>query len=62
MSKANHLLETSKDFFIKPPTPPPSSSTIIEPKSISSSPLQILPDFNTTDNAHQIDMVTRHVK
>jgi hypothetical protein len=59
MTKANHLLETSKDFFNKPPTPPPppppppptSLSTIVEKRSIPSSPPPpppALPNFNAT--------------
>ena len=43
MSKANHLLETSKDFFTKPPTPVPAS--VERPPS----PLPpALPNFNNT--------------
>jgi hypothetical protein len=45
MTKANYLLETSKDFFIKP-------STIIEKES---TPPPILPNFNTTNNLPQIN-------
>ena len=44
MTKANHLLETSKDFFNKPPTPPP---TTVEKRSTPSPP-PVLPVFNTT--------------
>jgi hypothetical protein len=49
MTKANHLLETSKDFFNKPPTPPPRTvlSTIVEKRSTPSPP-PVLPNFNTT--------------
>ncbi|CAF1190222.1 unnamed protein product [Rotaria sordida] len=69
MTKANHLLESSKDFFDKPPTvpiPPPISSTIIEKKSITSSP-PALPNFNatnefqTTNNSSKIDTTHRHI-
>jgi hypothetical protein len=48
MTKANHLLETSKDYFIQPSIP----SIIIEKKSTSP---PILPDFNTIDNSPQIN-------
>jgi hypothetical protein len=50
MTKANHLLETSKDFFNKPSTPPPpptTLSTIVERRSTPSPP-PVLPNFNTT--------------
>jgi hypothetical protein len=51
MTKANHLLETSKDFFNKPPTPPPPPltilSTIIEKRSTPPPP-PALPNFNAT--------------
>lgn len=52
MSKANHLLETSKDFFNKPPTPPPppptvTLSTIVERRPTPSPP-PVLPTFDTT--------------
>ena len=43
MSKANHLLETSKDFFIKPPTPVP---TAVERNPSPTPPA--LPNFNNT--------------
>jgi hypothetical protein len=52
MTKANHLLETSKDFFTKAPTPPPppplptSLSTITEQRATPSPP--VLPNFNAT--------------
>jgi hypothetical protein len=51
MTKANHLLETSKDFFNKPPTPPPPPRTVlstIEEKRSTPSPPPVLPNFNTT--------------
>lgn len=57
MTKANHLLESSKDFFNKPPTPPPppSSSTLLPPalstiveKRPSPSPPPAMPNFNAT--------------
>ncbi|CAF2632795.1 unnamed protein product [Rotaria sp. Silwood2] len=53
MTKANHLLETSKDFFNKTsiPTPPPPStslSTIMEKRSTPSPP-PVLPNFNATN-------------
>ena len=51
MTKANHLLETSKDFFNKTPTPPPPStslSTIVEQRS-TPSPSPALPNFNMTN-------------
>ncbi|CAF1106445.1 unnamed protein product [Rotaria sp. Silwood1] len=53
MTKANHLLETSKDLFNKKqiPTPPPPStllSTIMEKRSTPSPP-PILPNFNVTN-------------
>jgi hypothetical protein len=52
MTKANHLLETSKDFFNKPPTPSPPPpptllSTIVEQRATPSPP-PMLPTFNTT--------------
>jgi hypothetical protein len=67
MTKANHLLETSKDFFNKSPTPPPSSSSaIIEKKTI---PSLILPNLNATnefqtiDDLPQIDIIpTEYIK
>jgi hypothetical protein len=49
MTKANHLLETSKDFFNKPSSIP---STIMEK---TSTPPPILPNFNTIDNLSQIN-------
>ncbi|CAF2487401.1 unnamed protein product [Rotaria sp. Silwood2] len=71
MTKANHLLETSKDFFDKPPTIPipPVTSTIIDKKSItsSSSPPPILPNFNATnefqtiDNSPKIDTTNEYI-
>ncbi|CAM4903484.1 unnamed protein product [Rotaria socialis] len=51
MTKANHLLETSKDFFNKTPIPPPPStslSTIVEQQSTPSPP-SALPNFNMTN-------------
>ncbi|UJR25905.1 hypothetical protein I4U23_007253 [Adineta vaga] len=48
MSKANHLLETSKDFFVKSTTPPPPSSS-------SSSPLPARPNFNVTHEFEAMD-------
>ena len=50
MTKANHLLESSKDFFNKPPTPPPPApvlSTIVE-KRPTPSPPPAMPNFNAT--------------
>ena len=53
MTKASHLLETSKEFFNKPPTPTPTPlppttlSTIDEKRSSPSSP-PALPNFNAT--------------
>jgi len=49
MTKANNLLETSKDFFNKPPSIP---STIMER---TSTPPPILPNFNAVDNSSQIN-------
>jgi hypothetical protein len=58
MTKANHLLETSKDFFNKPPPPPPlpptSLSTIVE-KNSSPSPPPALPNFNATTEFRTIE-------
>ncbi len=61
MTKANHLLETSKDFFNKPPTPPPPPpppltilSTIIEKRSTPSPP-PVLPNFNRTTEFRTIE-------
>ncbi len=59
MTKANHLLETSKDFFNKPPTPPPppprtSLSTVVE-KRPAPSPPPALPNFNTTTEFRTIE-------
>ncbi|CAF0800277.1 unnamed protein product [Rotaria sp. Silwood1] len=57
MTKANHLLETSKDFFDKPPTIPipPVSSTIIEKKSSTPSLPPMLPKFNATNEFQTVD-------
>ena len=45
MSKANHLLETSKDFFTKPSTPPPPPPvTVVSPPA--------LPTFDRTSPSH----------
>ncbi|CAF1141894.1 unnamed protein product [Adineta ricciae] len=52
MTKANHLLESSKDFFNKPPTPPPRSLSIIAEQHSSPSPPPVLPNFNTTTEFH----------
>jgi hypothetical protein len=67
MTKANHLLETSKDFFNKSSIPPPSSSSDIMPNK--STPLVILPNLNATnefqtiDDLPQIDRIpTEHIK
>ncbi|CAF3368188.1 unnamed protein product [Rotaria socialis] len=51
MTKTNHLLETSKNFFNKTPIPPPPStslSTIVEQQSTPSPP-SALPNFNMTN-------------
>ncbi|CAF3575312.1 unnamed protein product [Rotaria sordida] len=51
MTRANHLLETSKDFFNKTSIPPPPStslSTIMEKRSTPSPP-PVLPNFNATN-------------
>ena len=64
MTKANNLLETSKDFFHKPPTPPPPPptvlSTIVEQRSTPSPP-PILPNFNTTTEFRTIERSPRIV-
>jgi len=57
MTKANHLLETSKEFFNKPATPPPpptSLSTIVEKRSTPTPP-PVLPNFNTTTEFRTIE-------
>ena len=50
MSKANHLLETSKDFFTKtsttPPPPPAIPSTVIDRPPTP--PPSMIPNFNAT--------------
>jgi hypothetical protein len=62
MTKANHLLETSKDFFVQPLAPPLPSTAIIEKKSSSPPPLHVSSNFTVTDNAQQIDTPTQHVR
>ena len=63
MSKANHLLESSKDFFTKPATPPPPPtllSTIVERSSPPSPPA--LPNFDTTREFRAGEKSPAHVK
>ncbi|CAF0774338.1 unnamed protein product [Adineta ricciae] len=62
MSKASHLLETSKDFFVRSLTPPPSSSAstsmenIITPTKLAPSSPPALPNFN---NTHEFEATIR---
>ena len=59
MTKANHLLETSKDFFNEAPTstsPPPltSLSTVMEKRSTLSPP-PALPNLNATNEFRTVE-------
>ena len=70
MTKANHLLKTSKDFFDKPSIPSELSvsSTAIEKNSTTTSTPTALPNFNVTnecqakDNFSQININHEHIK
>lgn len=69
MTKANNLLESSKDFFNKPPTPPPRSApilTIIPEKPATPSPPPAMPNFNATTEFRTMEKSPRtndhHVK
>jgi len=62
MTKANHLLETSKDFFNKPPTPtppppplPPTTVSRIVERRSTPSPPPGLPNFNTTTEFRTVE-------
>jgi hypothetical protein len=65
MSRANHLLETSKDFFIKAPTPPPSTLPTALPviEQTRSSPLPpALPQFEVSREFRSPATAEQHIE
>lgn len=58
MTKANNLLESSKDFFNKPPTPTPLPAptlTIIAEQPTTRSPPPAMPNFNATTEFRTVE-------